>query len=497
VLGYAIFRLLGGRAAEGVAASASESMFKKILVANRGEIAMRIIRACRELNIATAAIYSEADTAGIYVKKADEAYLVGPGPVKGFLDMEQIVSLAKRIGADAIHPGYGFLSENAQFAHLCRAYGITFIGPSPQAIHLMGNKVKARELAKEVGVPIVPGTDGGVTSVEDALAFARTVGYPVMIKASAGGGGRGLRVVQSDAELRESMEAAGREAEAAFGDGSLFIEKYIDRPHHIEFQILADQHGNIIHLGERDCSIQRRHQKLIEIAPSLILTPRLRAEMGEAAIAIARAVDYDNAGTVEFLLDQEGRYYFIEMNPRIQVEHTVTEQITAIDIVRNQISIAAGKPLDIRQEDVTLQGHAIQCRINAEDPRNNFRPCTGTVTAYLSPGGIGVRIDGAVYKDYTIPPYYDALLAKLTVRGRTWEEAVSRMHRSLEEYVLRGVKTTIPFMKAIMEEPDFRAGRFDTSYLDTHPELFNYDERTEPEDLVLAISAAIAAYEGL
>ncbi|HXF91271.1 MAG TPA: acetyl-CoA carboxylase biotin carboxylase subunit [Nitrospiraceae bacterium] len=472
-------------------------MFKKILVANRGEIAMRIIRACRELNIATAAIYSEADTAGIYVKKADEAYLVGPGPVKGFLDMEQIVSLAKRIGADAIHPGYGFLSENAQFAHLCRAYGITFIGPSPQAIHLMGNKVKARELAKEVGVPIVPGTDGGVTSVEDALAFARTVGYPVMIKASAGGGGRGLRVVQSDAELRESMEAAGREAEAAFGDGSLFIEKYIDRPHHIEFQILADQHGNIIHLGERDCSIQRRHQKLIEIAPSLILTPRLRAEMGEAAIAIARAVDYDNAGTVEFLLDQEGRYYFIEMNPRIQVEHTVTEQITAIDIVRNQISIAAGKPLDIRQEDVTLQGHAIQCRINAEDPRNNFRPCTGTVTAYLSPGGIGVRIDGAVYKDYTIPPYYDALLAKLTVRGRTWEEAVSRMHRSLEEYVLRGVKTTIPFMKAIMEEPDFRAGRFDTSYLDTHPELFNYDERTEPEDLVLAISAAIAAYEGL
>lgn len=472
-------------------------MFKKILVANRGEIAMRIIRACRELNIATAAIYSEADTAGIYVKKADEAYLVGPGPVKGFLDMQQIVDLAKRIGADAVHPGYGFLSENAQFAHLCRASGITFIGPSPQAIHLMGNKVKARELAKEVGVPIVPGTDGGVAGAKEALAFARTVGYPVMIKASAGGGGRGLRVVRSDAELKESMETASREAEAAFGDGSLFIEKYIDRPHHIEFQILADQHGNVIHLGERDCSIQRRHQKLIEIAPSLILTPKLRTEMGEAAIAIARAVDYDNAGTVEFLLDQEGRYYFIEMNPRIQVEHTVTEQITAIDIVRNQISIAAGKPLDIRQEDVTLQGHAIQCRINAEDPRNNFRPCTGTVTAYLSPGGIGVRIDGAVYKDYTIPPYYDALLAKLTVRGRTWEEAVSRMHRSLEEYVLRGVKTTIPFMKAIMEEPDFRAGRFDTSYLETHPELFNYDERIEPEDLVLAISAAIAAYEGL
>ncbi len=472
-------------------------MFRKILVANRGEIAMRIIRACRELNIATAAIYSEADSTGIYVKKADEAYLVGPGPVKGFLDMHQIVELAKRIGADAIHPGYGFLAENAQFAHLCQASDITFIGPSPQAIHLMGSKVKAREIAVLAGVPIVPGTEGGVTEVGEALSFANEVGYPVMIKASAGGGGRGLRVVRSDSELRENMEVAGREAQAAFGDGSVFLEKYIERPHHIEFQILADRHGNIIHLGERDCSIQRRHQKLIEIAPSLILTPRLREQMGEDAKKIARAVDYDNAGTVEFLLDQEGRYFFIEMNPRIQVEHTVTEQITAIDIVRNQISIAAGKPLELTQDEVTLQGHCIQCRINAEDPRNNFRPCTGTVTAYLSPGGIGVRIDGAVYKDYTIPPYYDALLAKLTVRGRTWEETVSRMRRSLEEYVLRGVKTTIPFMKAIMQEPDFLAGRFDTSYLETHPELFNYEEFEQPEDLVLAISAAIAAYEGL
>ncbi len=472
-------------------------MFKKILVANRGEIAMRIIRACRELNIATAAIYSEADSTGIYVKKADEAYLVGPGPVKGFLDMQQIVDLAKRIGADAIHPGYGFLSENAQFAHLCQANDIVFIGPSPQAIHLMGSKVKAREIAKQIGVPIVPGTEGGVAHIAEALAFVNTSGYPVMIKASAGGGGRGLRVVRSDAELRDDMEVAAREALAAFGDGSVFLEKYIERPHHIEFQILADKHGSIIHLGERDCSIQRRHQKLIEIAPSLILTPKLRAEMGDAAVAIARAVDYDNAGTVEFLLDQDGRYYFIEMNPRIQVEHTVTEQITAIDIVRIQITIAAGKPLEIRQDEVTLQGHAIQCRINAEDPRNNFRPCTGTVTAYLSPGGIGVRIDGAVYKDYSIPPYYDALLAKLTVRGRTWEETVSRMRRSLEEYVLRGVKTTIPFMKTIMQEPDFLAGRFDTSYLETHPDLFNYDELEQPEDLVLAISAAIASYEGL
>jgi pyruvate carboxylase subunit A len=472
-------------------------MFKKILVANRGEIAMRIIRACRELRIATAAIYSEQDSTGIYVKKADEAYLVGPGPVKGFLDMQQIVDLAQRIGADAIHPGYGFLSENAQFAHLCQASGVTFIGPSPQAIHMMGNKVKAKELAKKVGVPLVPGTDGGVAAVEEALAFCRMAGYPVMIKASAGGGGRGLRVVRSDEELRDGMEVSSREALASFGDGSVFIEKYVERPHHIEFQILADGHGNVIHLGERDCSIQRRHQKLIEIAPSLVLTPRLRKDMGEAAVAIARAVDYDNAGTVEFLLDSEGRFYFIEMNPRIQVEHTVTEQITAVDIVRSQISIAAGQPLEIRQEDVTLQGHAIQCRINAEDPRNNFRPSTGVITAYLSPGGIGVRIDGAVYKDYAVPPYYDALLAKLTVRGRTWDETVSRMHRSLEEYVLRGVKTTIPFLKRIMEDADFRAGRFDTSYLETHSHVFDYDETLEPEDLVVAISAAIAAYEGL
>jgi pyruvate carboxylase subunit A len=472
-------------------------MFKKILVANRGEIAMRVIRACRELNIATAAIYSEADSTGIYVKKADEAYLVGPGPVKGFLDSQQIVDLAIRVGADAIHPGYGFLSENAEFAELCQTSGITFIGPSPYAITLMGSKVKARELAQSVGVPIVPGTHSDVTDVKEALAFTKKAGYPVMIKASAGGGGRGLRVVRSDAELRGNMEVASREARASFGDGSIFIEKYVERPHHIEFQVLGDRHGHVIHLGERDCSIQRRHQKLIEIAPSLILTPKLRSEMGKAATSLARAVNYDNAGTVEFLLDQEGRFYFIEMNPRLQVEHTVTEQITAIDIVRNQITIAAGMPLDIQQKDVTLQGHAIQCRINAEDPKNNFMPCTGTVTAYLSPGGIGVRIDGAVYRGYPVPPYYDALLAKLTVRGRTWEETVSRMRRSLEEYVLRGVKTTIPFMEAIMQEPDFVAGRFDTSYLDTHPDLYSYHEFEQPEDLVLALSAAIAAYEGL
>lgn len=472
-------------------------MFNKILVANRGEIAMRIIRACRELNIATVAIYAECDATAIYVKKANEAYLVGPGPVEGFLDARQIVNVAKRVGADAIHPGYGFLSENAAFAHLCREKGITFIGPTPEALELLGNKVQARELAKTIGVPVVPGTDGPVRTLEEGLKFSQSVGYPVIVKASAGGGGRGLRVVHSDEEMHEAMESGAREALAAFGNADLFIEKYIERPHHVEFQLLADKDGYVVHLGERDCSIQRRHQKIIEIAPSLILTPRLRAQMGEVAISLARAAKFHNAGTIEFLVDQEGQYYFIEMNPRIQVEHTVTEQITTIDIVQSQIWIAAGRPLVFGQHEVNLQGYAIQCRINAEDPQNGFRPSTGKITAYLSPGGIGVRIDGVVYKDYTVPPYYDALLAKMTVQGRTWDETVRRTHRSLEEFLLRGVKTTIPFMMKIMAEPDFRAGRFDTSYLDTHPELYEYEHELGSEDLVVALSATIAAYEGL
>lgn len=472
-------------------------MFNKILVANRGEIAMRIIRACRELNIATVAIYAECDATAIYVKKANEAYLVGPGPVEGFLDARQLVNVAKRVGADAIHPGYGFLSEHAEFAHLCREKGITFIGPTPEALELLGNKVQARELAKTIGVPVVPGTDGPVHTLEEGLKFSQSVGYPVIVKASAGGGGRGLRVVHSDEELHEAMESGAREALAAFGNADLFIEKYIERPHHVEFQLLADKDGYVVHLGERDCSIQRRHQKIIEIAPSLILTPRLRAQMGEVAISLARAAKFHNAGTIEFLVDQEGQYYFIEMNPRIQVEHTVTEQITTIDIVQSQIWIAAGRPLVFGQHEVNLQGYAIQCRINAEDPQNGFRPSTGKITAYLSPGGIGVRIDGVVYKDYTVPPYYDALLAKMTVQGRTWDETVRRTHRSLEEFLLRGVKTTIPFMMKIMAEPDFRAGRFDTSYLDTHPELYEYEHELGSEDLVVALSATIAAYEGL
>ena len=472
-------------------------MFKKILVANRGEIAMRVIRACRELNIATAAIYAECEATAIYVKKANEAYLVGPGPVQGFLDARQIVNVAQRIGADAIHPGYGFLAENAQFAHLCREAGITFIGPTPEALELLGDKVRARELAKRIGVPVVPGTAGRVESVEEGLNFAQSVGYPVMVKASAGGGGRGLRTVRSDEELKEAMESGAREALAAFGNADLFLEKYVERPHHIEFQLLADNEKHVVHLGERDCSIQRRHQKMIEIAPSLILTPQLRGQMGDAAVALARAAGFQNAGTIEFLLDRAGNYYFMEMNPRIQVEHTVTEQITTIDIVQSQIWIAAGRPLVFGQHEVNLQGYAIQCRINAEDPQNGFRPSSGKVTAYLSPGGIGVRIDGAVYKDYTVPPYYDALLAKMTVHGRTWDETVRRTNRSLEEFLLRGVKTNIPFLKNVMEEPDFRSGKFDTSYLDSHPDLYEYDYALAPEDLVVTLSAAIAAHEGL
>ncbi len=472
-------------------------MFKKILVANRGEIAMRVIRACRELNIATVAIYAECDATAIYVKKANEAYLVGPGPIQGFLDARQIVRLAKRVNADAIHPGYGFLAENAEFARLCRDDGITFIGPPPEALELLGDKIQARALAKRIGVPVIPGTEGPIHNVEDARQFAQSIGYPVMIKASAGGGGRGLRIVHADDGLQEAMESSAREALAAFGNDSLFIEKYLERAHHIEFQLLADKENYIVHLGERDCSIQRRHQKILEIAPSLILSLHLREEMGEAAINLAHAAQFQNTGTVEFLVDQDGRYFFIEMNPRIQVEHTVTEQITGIDIVQNQIWIAEGRPLVFGQHEVNLQGYAIQCRINAEDPQNGFSPSSGKITAYLSPGGIGVRIDGVVYKDYTVPPYYDALLAKMTVHGRTWNETVRRAHRSLEEFVLRGVKTTIPFMKKIMEEPDFRAGRFDTSYLASHPELADYDNVLESEDLVLALSAAIAAYEGL
>jgi acetyl-CoA carboxylase biotin carboxylase subunit len=471
-------------------------MFKKVLIANRGEIALRIIRACKELSIRTVAIHSEADSTARYVKKADEGYLVGPGPVGGYLNIYGIVDLAKQVGADAIHPGYGFLAENADFAKACADAGITFIGPSPRAIKEMGLKIEARNKMKEIGVPVIPGSEA-IRNLKQALKAAKEIGYPVMMKASAGGGGRGLRICRSDAEIRRQMPIAQSEALKAFGNDSVFIEKYIEEPHHIEFQIVADKFGTIVHLGERDCSIQRRHQKLIEIAPSLILDDALRQMMGEAAIKAARSVDYDSIGTVEFLVDKERNFYFLEMNTRIQVEHTITEEITGIDLVQTMIRSAAGEKLSFTQKEVSLTGYAIQCRINAEDPLNDFMPDTGTVTSYYSPGGFGVRIDGHVYRGYTVPPYYDSMLLKQIVWGRTWEEAVNRMRRCLGEYVIRGIKTTIPFYIRVMEDRVFRSGQFTTGYVQERLPLLLYLQDRDPMDMVVSIAAAIVAHSKL
>ncbi|MDH4200395.1 MAG: acetyl-CoA carboxylase biotin carboxylase subunit [Spirochaetia bacterium] len=472
-------------------------MFKKVLVANRGEIATRIIRACKELDVATVAIFSEPDRESIHVKKADEAYLVGPGPVEGYLNVTGIVELAQKIGADAIHPGYGFLAENPRLPKFCEKKGITFIGPTSEAISRMGDKIAGKQSVIKAGVLTIPGSEGSVDSEEEAIKIAKATGYPVMVKATGGGGGRGLRIANSEDELLDALSSARSEAKGSFGNTDVFIEKYIEKPHHIEFQILADNFGNIVHLGERDCSIQRRHQKLIEIGPSLILDEELRKKMGDAAVRAAKSVNYTNAGTVEFLVDKNKDFYFIEMNTRIQVEHTVTEAITGIDIVKKQIEIAAGMPLGIRQEDVQIRGFAIECRINAEDPKKGFLPHTGKVTSYYSPGGIGVRIDGAAYKDYVVPGYYDSMLAKLTVSGMTWAETVSRMKRSLSEFVMRGIKTTIPYQLEIMKNDDFLRGEFDTSFIAENPQLLEYKEYRDSLDLILALSAAIAAHEGL
>jgi acetyl-CoA carboxylase biotin carboxylase subunit len=471
-------------------------MFRKVLIANRGEIALRIIRACKELGIRTVAIHSEVDSTARYVKKADEGYLVGPGHVGGYLNIYGIVDLAKQVGADAIHPGYGFLAENADFAKACADAEITFIGPHPHAMKEMGLKIQARNRMKEIGVPVVPGSEA-IKDLKQALKTAKEIGYPVMMKASAGGGGRGLRVCRSDAEIRRQMPIAQSEALKAFGNDSVFIEKYIEEPHHIEFQIVADKFGNIVHLGERDCSIQRRHQKLIEIAPSLILDESLRQKMGEAAVKAARSVDYDSIGTVEFLVDKERNFYFLEMNTRIQVEHTITEEITGIDLVQTMIRSAAGEKLPFTQEEISLTGYAIQCRINAEDPLNDFLPDTGTVTSYYSPGGFGVRIDGHVYRGYTVPPYYDSMLLKQIVWGRTWEEAVNRMRRCLGEYVIRGIKTTIPFYIKVMEDRVFRSGQFTTSYVQERLPLLLYWQDRDPLDMVVSIAAAIVAHSKL
>jgi pyruvate carboxylase subunit A len=471
-------------------------MFKKVLIANRGEIALRIIRACKELGIRTVAIHSEADSTARFVKKADEGYIVGPGPVSGYLNIYGIVDLAKQVGADAIHPGYGFLSENADFARACAEAGITFIGPSPRGIQQMGLKIEARNRMKSLGIPVIPGSEA-IGDMKEALKTAREIGYPVMLKASAGGGGRGLRVCRGDADVKSQMPLAQSEALKAFGNGSIFIEKYLEEPHHIEFQIVADKFGNIVHLGERDCSIQRRHQKLIEIAPSLLLDEPLRQEMGEAALKAARSVDYDSVGTVEFLVDKERNFYFLEMNTRIQVEHTITEEITGIDLVQTMIRSAAGERLSFTQEEVTLSGYAIQCRINAEDPLNDFMPVTGTVTSYYSPGGFGVRIDGHVYRGYTVPPYYDSMLLKQVVWGRTWDEAVRRMRRCLGEYVIRGIKTTIPFYIQIMDDRIFKSGQFSTNYIEERLPLLLYWQDRDPMGLVVSVAAAVVAHSKL
>jgi acetyl-CoA carboxylase biotin carboxylase subunit len=441
-------------------------MFHKILIANRGEIALRIIRACKELGIKTVAVYSQPDVDSLHVKLADESVCIGPAPsAQSYLNINAIISAAELTDAEAIHPGYGFLSENADFAEICEKCGITFIGPSPESMRIMGDKISARQAVTSQGVPILPGTKEGVASVGEAIAIAREIGFPVIIKATAGGGGRGMKIVHSQAALPNAFATARAEAQSGFGNPEVYIEKYCEHPRHVEIQILADKHGNVIHLGERDCSIQRRHQKLIEEAPSTISTPELRAAMGEAAVRAAAAVGYNSVGTVEFLVDKENNFYFMEMNTRVQVEHPVTEMVTGVDIVREQIRSAAGCPLRYKQEDITISGHAIECRINAEDP-HKFTPCPGTITAYHPPGGLGVRVDSFVYDQYTVVPYYDSMVAKLIVHAETRQDAIRRMSRALDEYIIEGIKTTIFFHKRIMTNKDFIEGNIDTSFLE-------------------------------
>ncbi|WP_457567579.1 acetyl-CoA carboxylase biotin carboxylase subunit [Desulfurobacterium sp.] len=472
-------------------------MFKKILIANRSEVATRVIRACKELGIKTVAIYSEADVNSLHVKKADEAYMIHGDPVKAYLNYYKIVDIARRAGADAIHPGYGFLSERPDFAEYCRKRGIEFIGPSVEHLKMFGSKLEAKRVMKELGVPVAEGSDGAISDIEEAKALAKKIGYPVMIKASHGGGGRGLRVARNEEELVSQFKTAVAEAEAAFGKGEVFIEKYIEEPRHIEIQIIADKNGNVVHLGERDCSMQRRHQKVLEIAPSPVLTKRQREKLGQICVKVAKEIGYYGVGTWEFLMDKYGKFYFMEVNPRLQVEHTITEAVTGIDIVQEQIRIAAGMNLSFSQKSVNIYGFAMQFRINAEDVTRDFVPSPGTVTAYYSPGGIGVRIDGVVYKGYRIPPYYDSMIAKLIVWGRNWDEVIRRSRRALDEFVIRGVPTTIPFFKKILNDAEFIHGKFDTSFIDRKIKEFTFIKEPDPEILALALSAAIAAHHGL
>ncbi|MFW6287715.1 MAG: acetyl-CoA carboxylase biotin carboxylase subunit [bacterium] len=441
-------------------------MFNKVLVANRGEIAVRIIRALKELNITSVAVYSEADKDALHRKIADQSFCIGPySSTQSYLNIPSIMSVAEVSGADAIHPGYGFLAENAHFAEVCESSGIKFIGPSSDVIELMGDKSKARETMIKSGVPVVPGTEENLDDIDNTLKIAEEIGYPVIVKAAAGGGGKGMRVAQNPKDLVKAIQTAKTEAKAAFGNAEVYLEKFVEEPRHIEIQILADEHGNVIHLGERDCSIQRRHQKILEEAPSPALGEDLRAEIGEAAVKVAKSVNYANAGTVEFLLDKDNKFYFIEMNTRIQVEHPITEMITGIDIIKEQIKVSAGKKLEYKQEDIKINGVAIECRINAEDPEKNFMPSPGKLENYIVPGGPGVRIDGGVYPGYCIPPYYDSMVAKLVVWGEDREKALARMERALSEFYIEGVKTTIPFHLKILNNAYFRKGNYHTNFI--------------------------------
>ena len=447
-------------------------MFRKVLVANRGEIALRVIRACKELGVATVAVYSEADRECLHVRFADDDVCIGRAPSReSYLDIIRIVAAAEITGADAIHPGYGFLAENAEFAEKVAKSNITFIGPTPDQIRAMGDKAAARKLAAELGVPTVPGSPGPVADADEAQGVAAGIGFPVMIKATAGGGGKGMRVARSADEFEQAFSLARQEALAAFGSDEVYLEKYLACPRHVEIQIMGDQHGKIMHLCERDCSVQRRHQKLVEEAPSPALDVTLRADMGEAAVKLAEAIGYVGAGTVEFLLDQDGSFYFMEMNTRIQVEHPVTEMTTNFDLVKEQIRVAAGEPLSFVMNGQRLRGHAIECRVNAEDPYRNFQPSPGLITAYHPPGGPGVRVDTHIYAGYTVPPYYDSLLAKVIVHGNTRGEALSRMRQALDSFIIEGVTTTIPFLSRVIAHPDFVAGRVDTKFLERHSEL--------------------------
>ncbi len=446
-------------------------MFEKILIANRGEIAVRIIRACKELNIRSVAVYSEADANSMHVQMADEAICIGKGPSsESYLRIDRIISAAEITDVDAIHPGYGFLSENAHFADVCESCNIRFIGPSSRAMNALEDKALSRTLAKKAGVPTPPGSDGLIENEQDALATARRIGYPVMIKAVAGGGGRGMRVAHNDISLVKGYHTARSEAEKAFGNSGVYIEKFIESPHHIEFQIIADNRGNILHLGERDCSIQRRNQKLVEETPSPLIDNKfkdLRKKMGRAAVRIAEVANYTNAGTVEFIVDDHGNFYFLEVNKRIQVEHPITEEVTGIDLVRLQIMVAMGEPLKMTEKDVQFRGHAIECRINAEDPFDDFRPSPGRIEMYYAAGGRGVRVDSHAYAGYTIPSYYDSMIGKLITYGKDRREAMDRMSRALSEYMITGVKTTIPFQQAILQDPNFRRGVYSTNFVET------------------------------